>query len=89
MVFFLFFLNWDSCTEKKKHVSLLQNCDVVNRVLVGNKDDDPSRKVVVTEDARAFAAQMGIQVGTRRERERGQCWFFLLLLLTDRTFAVV
>ncbi len=34
----------------------------MNRVLVGNKDDDPERKVVLTEDARAFAAQMGIQL---------------------------
>jgi hypothetical protein len=33
----------------------------VNRVLVGNKNDDPERKVVLTEDARRFADQMGIQ----------------------------
>ncbi len=46
----------------KPDCAFVQNCDVVNRVLVGNKDDDPSRKVVLTEDARAFAAQMGIQV---------------------------
>jgi len=39
-----------------------QNCDVVNRILVGNKNDDPERKVVVTEDARRFADQMGIQL---------------------------
>lgn len=39
-----------------------QNCDVVNRVLVGNKADDPDRKVVLTEDARRFANQMGIQL---------------------------
>jgi len=37
-----------------------QNCDVVNRILVGNKNDDPDRKVVLTEDARRFADQMGI-----------------------------
>ena len=39
-----------------------QNCDVVNRILVGNKNDDPDRKVVLSEDARRFAHQMGIQV---------------------------
>ncbi|XP_063368333.1 ras-related protein Rab-35 [Cydia amplana] len=37
-----------------------QNCDVVNKVLVGNKNDCPSRKVVVTEDAQRFASQMNI-----------------------------
>jgi len=39
-----------------------QNCDVVNRILVGNKNDDPERKVVLTEDAKRFADQMGIQL---------------------------
>lgn len=39
-----------------------QNCDVVNRILVGNKDDDPSRKVVLTQDAKQFAEQTGIQL---------------------------
>lgn len=29
---------------------------------VGNKDDDPERKVVLTEDAQKFADQMGIQL---------------------------
>jgi len=39
-----------------------QNCEVVTRLLVGNKNDDPDRKVVLTEDARRFADQMGIQL---------------------------
>lgn len=39
-----------------------QNCDLVNRVLVGNKNDDPNQKVVLTEDAQRFANQMGIQL---------------------------
>ncbi|XP_018335926.1 ras-related protein Rab-35-like [Agrilus planipennis] len=39
-----------------------QNCDVVNRVLVGNKNDCPDRKVVLTEDAKRFADTMGIQL---------------------------
>lgn len=39
-----------------------QNCEVANRILVGNKDDDPERKVVLTEDAAKFAEQMGIQL---------------------------
>lgn len=29
---------------------------------VGNKNDDPERKVVETEDAYKFAGQMGIQL---------------------------
>jgi hypothetical protein len=33
---------------------------VVNRVLVGNKCDDPERKVVLTEDARRFADQVEV-----------------------------
>ena len=31
-------------------------------VIVGNKDDMPDRKVVLTEDAQRFASQMGIQL---------------------------
>ncbi|KAL1454143.1 hypothetical protein WDU94_010424 [Cyamophila willieti] len=38
------------------------NCEVVNRILVGNKNDDPQQKVVLTEDAQRFANQMGIQL---------------------------
>ncbi|RWS17794.1 Ras-related protein Rab-35-like protein, partial [Dinothrombium tinctorium] len=39
-----------------------QNCDVVNRILVGNKNDDPNNKVVLTEDSQRFADQMGIKL---------------------------
>jgi len=39
-----------------------QNCDVVNKVLVGNKDDCPDNKVVETADAKMFSEQMGIQL---------------------------
>ncbi|XP_075219461.1 RAS oncogene family member Rab35 [Lycorma delicatula] len=39
-----------------------QNCEVVNRILVGNKNDAPDQKVVLTEDAQRFADQMGIQL---------------------------
>lgn len=39
-----------------------QNCEVVNRILVGNKNDDPSRKVVLSEDAQKYADSMGIQL---------------------------
>jgi len=31
-------------------------------ILVGNKNDAPDRKVVLTEDAQRFAVQMGIQL---------------------------
>jgi len=46
-----------------------QNCDVVNRILVGNKNDDPDRKVVLSEDARRFAQQMGIKLFETSARE--------------------
>jgi len=39
-----------------------QNCEMVNRILVGNKNDDPSSKVVLTKDAQRFAEQMTIQL---------------------------
>lgn len=39
-----------------------QNCDSVNRVLVGNKDDNSTKKVVLTEDAQQFANQIGIKL---------------------------
>lgn len=39
-----------------------QNCDEVSRILVGNKDDDPDMKVVLTQDAQRFAEQMDIQL---------------------------
>ncbi|KAG5866699.1 hypothetical protein JTB14_018606 [Gonioctena quinquepunctata] len=39
-----------------------QNCDLVNKVLVGNKNDTPERKVVLTEDAQCFPDTMNIQL---------------------------
>ncbi|CAL1293686.1 ras-related protein Rab-35-like [Argiope bruennichi] len=39
-----------------------QNCDMVKRILVGNKNDDPERKIVLTEDAQRFADQMNIKL---------------------------
>ncbi|XP_031572209.1 ras-related protein Rab-35-like [Actinia tenebrosa] len=39
-----------------------QNCDDVTRILVGNKNDCPERKVVETQDAQKFGEQMNIQV---------------------------
>lgn len=35
-------------------------CNSLCVILVGNKNDCPSRKVVVTEDAQRFASQMNI-----------------------------
>lgn len=38
-----------------------QNCDIVNKVLVGNKNDcQAENKVVETEDSRRFAQQMDV-----------------------------
>ena len=41
-----------------------RHSEVISRffVAVGNKNDDPSRKVVLREDARRFAEQMDIQL---------------------------
>ncbi|EDV22189.1 Ras-related protein Rab-35 [Trichoplax sp. H2] len=39
-----------------------QNCEVANRVLVGNKCDCLDKKLVSTADAKKFAEQMGIQL---------------------------
>ncbi|KAF2366768.1 Small GTP-binding protein domain [Trinorchestia longiramus] len=38
-----------------------QNCDVVNRILVGNKCDCKDRQVVLPEDAARFAERMNIR----------------------------
>lgn len=39
-----------------------QNCDDVARILVGNKNDCPEKKVVITEDAVRFSEQIGIKL---------------------------
>lgn len=45
---------------KRWLLEIEQNCDVVNKVLVGNKNDCPDRKVVLTEDAERFAKTLNI-----------------------------
>ena len=47
------------CIKKWLH-EIDQNCDRVSRVLVGNKDDYPEKKVVPLEEAQQFADQIGI-----------------------------
>lgn len=55
--------NGDSFANVKRWLhEIEQNCEVVNRILVGNKNDAPDRKVVLTEDAQRFAEQMNIQL---------------------------
>eukprot|EP00794_Sanderia_malayensis_P013934 gene13934-15386_t len=55
--------NADSFVNVKRWLhEIEQNCDVVNRVLVGNKDDCPELKVVDTQDAQRFAEQMNVQL---------------------------
>ncbi|XP_058510099.1 ras-related protein Rab-35 [Solea solea] len=39
-----------------------QNCDNVCKILVGNKNDDPSRKQVDTQDAMRFGESVGVRV---------------------------
>jgi Ras-related protein Rab-35 len=38
------------------------NCENVGRILVGNKIDDPEKKVVPKDEAQHFADQIGIQL---------------------------
>ncbi|KAI8124245.1 hypothetical protein FF38_08789 [Lucilia cuprina] len=55
--------NGESFANVRRWLDEIQNnCDVVNKVLVGNKNDDPDRKVVITEDAQRFAQQMDIEL---------------------------
>lgn len=42
--------------------SFLINVSFSQLISVGNKNDDPNRKVVITEDAQRFAKQMDIQL---------------------------
>lgn len=39
-----------------------QNCDNVCKILVGNKNDDPSRKRVDSQDAQRFGESVGVRV---------------------------
>ncbi|KAG9264127.1 ras-related protein Rab-35-like [Astyanax mexicanus] len=39
-----------------------QNCDSVCKILVGNKNDDPSKKQVDTQDAMRFGESVGVRV---------------------------
>lgn len=54
----------DSFANVKRWLHEIEhNCDVVvNRILVGNKNDSPNQKVVLTEDAQRFANSMGIKL---------------------------
>lgn len=55
--------NGESFANVKRWIHEIEhNCEVVNRILVGNKNDTPERKVVLTEDAQRFADQMGLQL---------------------------
>ena len=55
--------NGESFANVKRWIHEIEhNCEVVNRILVGNKNDSPDRKVVLTEDAKRFADQMSLQL---------------------------
>ena len=57
-----FFFCWHIPFSYRWLHEINQNCDDVARVLVGNKCDDPDRRVVIRDDAGRFATQMGIQL---------------------------
>ncbi|GAV05282.1 hypothetical protein RvY_15437 [Ramazzottius varieornatus] len=53
--------NGESFANIKRWLEEIEhNCEDVSRVLVGNKDDDPDRKVVLTSDAKRIADASGI-----------------------------
>lgn len=55
--------NGESFANVKRWLQEIEhNCDVVNKILVGNKNDAPESKVVVTDDAQRFAKQMDIEL---------------------------
>ncbi|XP_065055067.1 ras-related protein Rab-35-like [Rhopilema esculentum] len=55
--------NADSFVNVKRWMhEIEQNCDLVNKVLVGNKDDCPELKVVEKGHAEKFAELMGVQL---------------------------
>lgn len=68
----MYFLTYYVCSVKKKFYHPYQFlsdiylskivCSLVHFCLVGNKNDDPERKVVLTEDAQRFAEQMKIKL---------------------------
>lgn len=49
---------------KSEVINIAGIFNLINQICfpVGNKNDDPQRKVVLTEDAQRFAEQMGIQL---------------------------
>ncbi|CAK9291158.1 unnamed protein product [Gordionus sp. m RMFG-2023] len=55
--------NMDSFINVKRWLHEIdQNCDDVNRILVGNKIDDPNKRVVSYKEAKIFADQMKIRL---------------------------
>ena len=57
-----FYYNWNFSSNCRWLHEINQNCDDVSRILVGNKCEDPDRRVVLYEDSSRLASQMGIQL---------------------------
>jgi len=56
------YFHWNFSSNCRWLHEINQNCDDVSRILVGNKCEDPDRRVVLYEDASRLASQMGIQL---------------------------
>ncbi|KAJ8250898.1 hypothetical protein GJAV_G00214520 [Gymnothorax javanicus] len=55
--------NQESFINVKRWLNeISQNCDNVCKILVGNKNDDPSKKQVDTQDAQRFGESVGVRV---------------------------
>ncbi|XP_036402600.1 ras-related protein Rab-35-like [Megalops cyprinoides] len=55
--------NQESFISVKRWLNeISQNCDNVCKILVGNKNDDPSKKQVDTKDVKSFGESVGVRV---------------------------
>ena len=61
------------------------NCDVVNRILVGNKNDDPDRKVIEQKSREHFCIQFFRLCWRRMPGDLQTKWEFSCLRLLPRT----
>lgn len=76
--------NGESFVNVKRWLSEIeQNCDNIDRILVGNKNDRPDRKIVLTEDAQRFAEQMSLQLfETSAKNDSNVGEMFMAIIMT-------
>ncbi|KAK6011719.1 Ras family protein, partial [Ostertagia ostertagi] len=64
------------------------NCESVQKILVGNKNEDPARRIVLESDARQFADTMHIKFFETSAKENTNveevCVIIILILLQGK-----